>query len=1070
MKLTDYSIKNPVTVVVGVILLILFGIIGLLRIPVQLTPDVEKPVITVQTTWRGGSPVEVEREIVEPQEEKLKSVEGLVSMTSESQDGSGSISLEFQLGTDPDAALLKVANRLQQVPEYPAEAQKPVLIPAGEQQTAMAYFVLKPKPGRVDPIGYDRDFLEDYVKPRLERVPGVASVNVYGGRERELQVIVDPEKLAARGVTITEVTRAIAAGNKNTSAGSFDEGKRRYIVRTVGEYTSPEEVERVVIKTMDDHPIYVRDVAVARLNFKKKQFTVRNMGTETMVFNAVRATGANVLTVMEGLKAAVDELNRTLMAGRQLEIAQVYDETTYIRSAINLVQSNLLVGGALAVGVLLLFLRSMYSTLIVATAIPISVVGTFFLMSLFGRNINVISLAGMAFAVGMVVDGAIVVLENIFRHLEEGADQVTAASRGTQEVWGAILASALTTVAVFAPIVYMQEEAGQLFRDIAIAISSAVTLSLLVSITVIPTFSSRLLKRVRRVRRPAAESEKAADDPVATAPKKIRPLQSLARGVTGAITALTRWIIGRVWARVMVVGLLTAAAVFMAVFLAPKTEYLPEGNRDIIFTVMLPPPGYNLEEFEKMAETLEERLRPYMVAPGSPEAAKLDTIPVDQQFFFARGQMAFMGLGPHDVDAARVRELIPVVRNAVGSLPGIIAIVRQPSLFARGVGAGRSIDLEITGPDLNRILDLGGRIFGQLRGLLPEAQMRPIPGLDLGNPEVRVVPDRIRSAETGLNAQELGAMVDLLLDGAKVSDYRYGGEKIDLTVMGRPGRISRTQDLKDIPVKTPDQRLITLGSIADIETVSGPVQINHIERQRAVTIQVIPPETLPLETAMEMIREKVVQPLENAGELGELYRIELAGTADKLTQTRQALSFNFILALLITFLLMAALFESFLYPLVIMFSVPLAAAGGFLGLAAVNRFISFQTLDVLTMLGFVILIGIVVNNAILIVHQGLNNIRFGGMDYQQAVAESVRTRIRPIFMSMTTSVFGMSPLVLFPGAGSELYRGLGGVVIGGLIVSTVFTVLLVPSLFSLVLSVQRLLGRGPKPLATASEN
>ena len=1062
MKLTDYSIKKPVTVIVGVLLLVLFGIIGLLNIPVQLTPDVEKPVITVRTVWRGGSPVEVEREIVEPQEEKLKSVEGLSEMTSRSRDGQGEVNLEFDIGTNMDAALLKVANRLQQVSSYPDEAERPVLIPAGEQQSAMAYFVIRPLPGRTAPIGEDRDFIDDYVKPRLERVAGVASVNVYGGREREMQVIVDPQKLAARGVTIQQVISVIAAGNKNTSAGDFDEGKRRYIVRTVGEYQEPEDIEKVIVKNINGQPIYVRDLARVELSFKKRQFTVRNLGRETIVFNAVRATGANVLTVMAGLSETVTELNRSLLAGRNLEIVQVHDETTYIKSAIDLVKNNLMVGGGLAIIVLLLFLRSLTSTLIIATAIPISIIGTFFLMSLFGRNINVISLAGMAFAVGMVVDSAIVVLENIYRHREMGETQMEAASRGTSEVWGAILASSLTTVAVFAPVIYIQEEAGQLFRDIAIAISSAVLLSLIVSITVIPTFASRILGLLRQAR---ARRRQAKLDRGEKVKEKGSPWLNRAAGrFTAFIPRVVYWITGRTWAQVTVVGILTLAAFGMAYFLAPKTEYLPEGNRDIIFTAILPPPGYNTAEFENMAETLESSLRPYFSAkPGSPEAQALGAPPIAQQFFFARGQNAFMGINPYPQDAARIRDLYPVVRKAVGKLPGVIAIVRQPSLFARGIGAGRSINVEITGPDLDKILALGGRIFEQLRGLLPEAQMRPIPGLDLGNPEVRVIPDRDRIAEAGLNPQDLGTMVDLLLDGLKVSDYRYGGEKIDLTVTGEPDRIRRTQDLIDVPVKTPDQRLITLGSIAKIQTVSGPVQINHIERQRAITIQVIPPERLPLQTAMETIQEKVIDPLEKSGELGDFYRIRLAGTADKLSQTRQALAFNFVLALLITYLLMAALFESFTYPLVIMFSVPLAAAGGFLGLAAVNAFIAFQALDVLTMLGFVILIGIVVNNAILIVHQSLNNIRFGGMPHREAIAESVKTRLRPIFMSMTTSVFGMSPLVLFPGAGSELYRGLGSVVIGGLILSTIFTIFLVPSLFSMVLSLQYKIGRGPRP-------
>ena len=1053
MRISDFSIKNPVTVIVGVLLLMLFGFIGLLRIPVQLAPDVDKPVITVETTWRGGSPVEVEREIVEPQEEELKSIEGLSEMTSESQDGQGRVSLEFELGTDTDAALLKVSNRLQQVPSYPDGAERPVLIPAGEQQSAMAYFVIQPLPGRKEPIGIEKDFIEDYVQPRLERVPGVASSGVFGGYEREMKVIVDPQKLAARQVTIPEVVRAVSEGNRNTSAGDFDEGKRKYVVRTVGEYESAEDIERVIIKYIEGRPVYVRDVAQAELGYKKPQYTVRNMGQETIVMNAVKSTGANVLTVMQGLKEAIKEINENLLAGRNLKIVLVHDETTYIQSAIDLVTNNLIVGGSLAICVLLLFLRSLPSTLIVATAIPISVVGTFFLMSVFGRNINVISLAGMAFAVGMVVDAAIVVLENIYRHREEGEGLRTAAGRGTSEVWGAILASALTTVAVFAPVIYMEEEAGQLFQDIAIAVSSAVTLSLIVSITVIPSFASRIL-RIKKKKSVVKTAE------VDTGPVHNDFLARGARWLSSPVHRFTYWITGNPWAQTAMVVVLTSAALGMAAFLAPKTEYLPEGNRDIIFARMLPPPGYNLDEFKKIAERLEGTLAPYWNAkPGSPEAAALDAPPISQQFFFARGQYAFMGVRPHPEDAQKVGQLYPVVRKAVDGIPGMIAIIRQPSLFGRGIGAGRSIMVEITGPDLDKLLELGGRLFGQIKEMMPEAQIRPIPGLDLGNPEVRIVPDRDRTAEAGLNSQDLGTMVNLLLDGIKVSEFRYGGHKIDLTIMGDPVHLKRTQDFKDIPVNAPDQRLITLGSVGNIETVSGPVQINHIERQRAIILQVIPPRTLALETAMEMIQDQGIAPLEKNGSLGDFTSIRLAGTADKLTQARRALSGNFLLALVITYLLMAALFGNFLYPLVIMFSVPLAAAGGFLGLYVVNIF-QYQPLDMLTMLGFIILIGIVVNNAILIVHQSLNNIRSSGMDRRKAVAESVRTRLRPIFMSTTTSVFGMSPLVLFPGAGSELYRGLGSVVIGGLIMSTFFTIFLVPSLFSLVLSLMEKL-RGP---------
>jgi HAE1 family hydrophobic/amphiphilic exporter-1 len=351
---------------------------------------------------------------------------------------------------------------------------------------------------------------------------------------------------------------------------------------------------------------------------------------------------------------------------------------------------------------------------------------------------------------------------------------------------------------------------------------------------------------------------------------------------------------------------------------------------------------------------------------------------------------------------------------------------------------------------LERLIDLGRRIFVQAKQILPEAQIRPIPSLDLGNPEMRVIPNRDRLTRVGMTTSELGKSVDALVDGAKASDYRIGGDEVDLLVKGEDTRLERTQDLSNLLIQTPIGGRVTLGSVADVRLEEGPTQINHIDSERAITIQVIPPPEVPLETAMAMITDKIVQPIKESSELGSLYRIDLSGTADDLTRTRRSLQWNLILAIVISYLLMSALFENFFYPFVIMFSVPLAAAGGFVGLRLVSIY-KYQPLDIITMLGFVLLIGIVVNNAILIVHQALNNMRYADMPPREAIRESVRSRIRPIYMSSVTSVFGMMPLVLTPGAGSEFYRGLGSVVVGGLLVSTVFTIVLVPALLSLVL-------------------
>jgi len=1058
MNLADSAIKYPVTVTVGVIFLVLFGTLSLLRIPIQLTPDVTRPQITVTTRWPGASPQEVEREIIEKQEEYLKSVEGLIRLTSGSKDSQGEITLEFSVGTDIDVALLRVSTKLDQVPSYPDDADRPIIVSASENARPIAWIVLRPIREDAPSIATLKNFAEDYIQPRLERVRGVAKINVYGGREEEMQVIFDEIAVAARQVTITELARALSAGNQNISAGNFDEGKRRYIARTVAEYLKPEDVEKVVVKYVGNAPVNVRDVAQIRYGYKKQNNVVRNKGDETLAINAIRQSGSNVLQVMAGLKETIADLNENLLADRGLILEQVYDETDYINSAIDLVRQNLFIGGALAIAVLLIFLRSIASTFIIAIAIPISIIGTFMMLVLFGRTINVISLAGCAFAVGMVVDNSIVVLENIYRHNQLGEEKMQAALSGSNEVWGAVLASTLTTIAVFLPVIFVEEEAGQLFEDIAIAICVAVFLSLIISITVIPSLASRIISSVR------ADGDH---------PKKGRKgfrnffgLTGLAGRFSDGVANFVYWLCGSIVSRLAVVLVLTLVALGMAWFLTPKAEYLPEGNRNLVFGIMIPPPGYSMDEFMSIGKGIESQLEKYWEAkPNDP----LDAPALANFFYVAFGQRVFMGAVARD--PLRAKEVVPLLRNALRKIPGMIAIVTQTSLFARSAGAGRAIDVDISGPDLERLIALGQRIFGEVMTLIPGAQLRPIPSLDLGNPEIQIIPDRDRAVKVGLTAQEIGISVDALLDGIKVGEVRRLGNKVDLTLMGQSDTVTRIEDFQNLNVNTPYGKRVTLASVADIRLVAGPSQINHIETLRSVTIQVTPPQELPLEVAMDIIRNQVIAPLEKSGELKRPYLINLAGTADDLTRTRRALQGNFVLALVITFLLMASLFASFLYPLVIMFSVPLAAAGGFLGLFLVNRYISYQPLDVLTMLGFVILIGVVVNNAILIVHQALNFMRENWMPARDAIRESVRTRIRPIFMSALTSIMGMLPLVLMPGAGSELYRGIGSVITGGLLVSTIFTIFLVPALFSLVLDAKTALGHASvRKSKTASTN
>jgi hydrophobic/amphiphilic exporter-1 (mainly G- bacteria), HAE1 family len=1040
MKFIETMINRPVTVTVGVILVLLFGFIALFRIPIQLTPEVVKPEITVETFWRGASPQEIEREIVERQEEQLKAIPGLIEMTSESEDSRGTIVLTFQTGTDLDSALLQVSNRLDQVREFPEDADRPVLRTVNVASSAIAWFILKTLRENSNDINIYHDFAEDFIKARFERVPGVAISNVYGGYEEEMQVMVDPNTMASLNLTLIDIINALDRTNVNISAGDFDEGKRRYIVRTLGEYGSEEDVKNVIVKTAGGKRIHIRDVAQVKLGYKKPFRTVRQNGERAVAVNALRESGANTLNVMAGLRKAVEELNTGILKDNGVYVTQVYDETEYINGSIRLVRQNLVIGGLLAITVLALFLRSWSSVVIVATAIPISIVGTFFVLLMLGRNLNVVSLAGMAFAVGMVVDVAIVVLENIYRHRQMGKQRLEAVLHGMREVWGAILASTLTTIAVFLPILFVEEEVGQLFRDIAIAISTGVGLSLIVAITVIPTFASKIIGK------PVLSGENGRFKNF----HELYGLVPIAARFADGIAAVVYRICGSVNLRMGLVAGMTLFSIGLAWLLMPKAEYLPEGNRNLVLGILLPPPGYNLDEIRTIGEGIEDDLRPYWEKdpnhpkPGDPEG------PAIQNFFYvASGRQVFMGIRTHEPE--RIREMIPVMQTSLRKVPGMIAIVMQSGIFARGLGSGRSVDVEFSGPELEKLVSLGGRAFGQLRELMPEAQIRPIPSLDLGNPEIQIVPDTVMTADLGLSARDLGITVDALLDGTKATDYFLEGKRLDLTIRGLDSYGGHSQDLEHLPIRTPTGKYVTLGSLADVVITNGPEQINHVERDRTIAISVVPPIEIPLQKAMEIIQEKVIAPIKTEGLLSPPYKARLTGTADELIVTRDAIKWNLILAAVITYLLLAALFENFIYSLVIMFSVPLAAGGGFLGLWLVSALKGYQTLDVITMLGFIILIGIVVNNAILIVHQSLIYIREEGDNPRTAVQRAVRVRVRPIFMSTLTSVFGMLPLVLFTGPGSELYRGIGSVVLGGLAVSTVFTLFLVPALFSLLM-------------------
>lgn len=1041
MDLISTSIKRPVAVIAVVAMAILFGIVALQTIPIQLAPDVSRPVITVRTNWAGAAPVEIEREIINEQEEVLKGLEGLKSIRSRASNGSASVTLEFDIGQDMGRALLLTANRLDRVGGYPDEVDEPTLRTVGSEDNAIAWFRLRKTEGNTRPIGEYRDFAIDVVQERLERVPGVSEVNVYGGGEREMQVVVEPSLLAQYGLTVSQVLDKLRAANASVTGGKVDEGKRRYVVRTDNEFTSLDMVRDVVLRTERDAAtgrvarVTVGDVATVSFGSKEPGSALRSDGLETLAINATRETGANVIAVMEGIREAIDDLNAHALPNAGLVITQIYDETVYINSAIDLVTQNIWVGGLLAAIILLIFLRSVRATLVVALAIPVSVIASFVAMAFLGRSLNVVSLAGIAFAVGMVVDAAIVVLENVYRLRQQGHPISVAAYKGAAQVWGAILVSALTTVMVFIPVLIMELEVGQLFRDIAVAISVSVLFSLLVSITVIPALANRLLSH-----------------DVGDPNRKILKLP-VVDGFGRFFMRMTRRVAEMVVASrtlaISIVVVVTLVATGTTALLMPKLEYLPEGNRNFVFGMIFPPPGYNLETMTEIAERVEDKVRPYWASESGPESAPGEPPKMGSFFFVATEARTFIGASA--VDEGRAGELIPILTRPVFSEPGTYGFFTQPSIFGRGVGGTRSIDLDVSGPDLEVVILTAQKIAGMVNGIFPLEegnQLRPRPGLELGAPEVRVLPDPVRLSDNGVSARELGITVDAFNDGIRVDEISIGGELIDLMLKGPTGHTENTQGIESLPVVTESGTILPANSLANIQITSGPTEIRHIERERTVTLQIRPNNRIALEEALDRIRNEVITPLETEG-LPDGMTLRLRGTAEKLDATWQEMRIDLLVALVIVYLVMAILFESFLYPLIIMLAVPLAAAGGLVGFSLLSLW-KFQTFNMLTLLGFVILIGIVVNNAILVVHQTLHHIRHEGYDPRDAVVEATCNRVRPIFMSTLTSVFGMLPLILFPGAGSEIYAGLGSVVVGGLSLSAVLTLGIVPPLLALI--------------------
>jgi multidrug efflux pump subunit AcrB len=1009
LNITKAAIGNPTAVIVAILMVLMFGTISLLRMPVQMIPNVERPLIEIQTRWRAAAPEEVEAEIVERQEDALRGLPGVEKIESSASRGEGSITLHLAPEATLERTLIEVMNRLNRVPSYPPDVDEPVIY-AGEGRlgSAIAWFSIRPLPDRtdIDITGY-QDFVEQVVQSRIERIPGIARSDIYGGRARELRITFDPYRAAAFGIDVPTLAR-LTGNNNDVSGGFTDVGRRQFTVRFSGKY-SLESFSDMVLTWRDGQPVHLKDVATIENRLQDPTGSLNQNGGRSIAFNAQPEQNINVLEVMDQLKATVAELNEGPVMRAGLQISQAYDETVYIKQSIAMLRNNLLLGIVLAIGVLWWFMRRFRATMMVALAIPVSLFATFIVLGGAGRTINVISLAGLAFSVGMVLDAAIVVLENIVRLRENGAPSWVAALRGSTQVWGALLASTATTVAIFLPIVFLQDIAGQLFADLALAIAIAVVASLLIAITIIPTAGASWLKNIQLT----------------------DPHQRWWERGTGTIMRLTDTTARRLtW-----IASLVILSVGFTTWLLPTTDYLPEGRQNFVFGIVLPPPGQSVTTARsEFADVVNERMLPYINGEAEPHVANY--------FLGVFGRFGFVGA--RAVNREDVDDVVTLLNSRIlAGFPDTLAFVNRSSIFRRLAGE-RQIDVNIQSRDIDAMLGAAIVGMGAIAEALPGARARPVPGVELAQPELRLIPRERRIVEAGWDRQTVASVIRSLGDGLYVGDYFDGNERLDIILRGQEW--STPEQFMATPVATPDGTVQPLGELVEMERTAGPDQIRRVDRRRTITLVVTPPTDMPLGEAIDRIKEQVDPIIRE--QLPEDGDISYLGTADDKDTAIANMARSLALAIAILYLLMSALFRSFRDSLLVIVALPLAMVGGVVALRITDLITGFQPMDLLTMIGFITLTGLVVNNAILLVHQTRAGER-DGMPRRTAVEQAVRFRLRPILMSTLTSLFGMLPLLLVPGAGTELYRGMAAVIVGGMTVSTLFTLILLPSLLRL---------------------
>jgi multidrug efflux pump subunit AcrB len=1045
-------VKHGTLVTVVTLIVCVLGIVAAFRIPVQMIPDLEVRTVTVQTRWPGATPQDVEKEIVIEQEEYLRSIPSLERIISRAESGSARIELEFPYNIDLNETMIRINNALSQVPSYPENVDQPRIFASSFSANSFMYFRVSPLPGNPRELDMDmmRDFVDDNVRARLESVTDVSNVRIGGGAEKQIQILFDPAALAERKLSLTDVRRAVSNRNRDTSGGEIESGKRRYLLRTIGRFDDPDSLKELIIARRGGTIIRLEDVADVRLGHFEI-YTRAYVNDRPIIFLSIRReAGSNVIAIKEAVMKEAEAINREVLVPAGMELELTADDVNYVEASIRNVWTNLAIGAVLATLVMFLFLRSVKATVVGVIGIPICTIAAFIGLMLAGRTVNVISLAGVAFAIGMTLDNTIVVLESIDLERRRGLGRLKGAIEGVRKVWAAVLASTLTTVLVFIPIVFIHEEAGQLYSDIAIAVSASILASMIVAITVVPTAAAHF---------------------------DLTPQDNLAVDrADGAIVKAVGWLMTGWFRRLVCILGAAGASAAVILLLTPPAEYLPEGEEPKMFARLNAPPGYNLDTISEIGSDLQDWLMPFV--KDDPERFRRGETEVPAiKYFFLMMEADGLRIIAETIDPGDINALMKVVGKRYQTYAGMRAFVSRGSIITSNDGGTRSVSLDISGRRLEDVYNVASAAYRRAGEIFddPRIQADP-PTLTLSQPLIEVRPKWERAAELGMTADDVGFTVAALTDGAYVGEFFRDDEKIDIYFYTKDALRTELDTLGQMPVYTPQGAIVPLSAVAEIKETVDTSSIRRINGKRTVTLNIIPPDNVALETGVEIVRNQLVDHMRRSGEVPFDVGMTITGASDQLDATRSALASNYIVAVIIIYLLLVAIFTNWGYPLLIMTTIPLGVAGGLVGLALMNAVGAvlprfgldpiIQPFDMITMLGFLILMGTVVNNPILIVDRALYNVREMGLDAAAAVMEAVSSRLRPIAMSTVTTICGLAPLVFIPGAGTELYRGVGAIVLFGILGTAVITLTFLPALSIAVL---RAAGYAARPAGKSSD-